>query len=207
MVSEVRDLRRQLYAALSVLLQYPDAATLKVIPRVRDLASALDVESQRELTAFTDWVESVSLLQAQSHYVDLFDRKRRACLYLSYYLNGDTRRRGMALVRFKELYREYGWEAENGELPDFLPTLLQFAAVGDDQVATDVLEAHRAGIVVLQQALTDAKSPYAHLVNALLTVVPVNSEHGRAVLQLIETGPPSELVGLEPFGAPERIGV
>ena len=201
------DLRRQLFAALSVLLQYPDASTHKVMPQVRALASALDAESERELSAFVNWFESVSLLEAQAHYVELFDRKRRACLYLSYYLNGDTRRRGMALVRFKELYREFGWEAADGELPDFLPTLLQFAAVGADDVATDVMEAHRAGLVVLQKALLDAKSSYAHLATALLTVVPVNSEHGRAVLHLIESGPPSELVGLEPFSAPERIGV
>lgn len=199
--------RRRLYAALSVLLQYPEATTIRIVADVRSMARELDADTQQELAAFVDWLERAELLQAQTHYVELFDRKRRACLYMSYYLNGDTRRRGMALVQFKELYRKFGWESSTAELPDFLPTLLQFGAVADLDAADSVLSGHRAGLEVLHRALSDAKSPYAQLTAALLRVVPLAGEHADLVMQLIETGPPTELVGLEPFSAPERIGV
>lgn len=199
--------RRRLYAALSLLLQYPETSTVKVIPEVRSMAQLLDADTQLELESFVDWLGSTELLEAQKHYVELFDRKRRVCLYLSYFLNGDTRRRGMALVQFKELYHRYGWESSSGELPDFLPTLLQFGAVSDIAAADAVLAGHRAGLEVLHKALRDAHSPYAPLVSALLRVVPGADEHVEQVMQLIEIGPPTELVGLEPFAAPERIGV
>ena len=34
-----------------------------------------------------------------------FDLRRRCCLHLTYYTHGDTRKRGLALVRFKQAYR------------------------------------------------------------------------------------------------------
>lgn len=206
MVSEV-DLQRRMYATLSVLLQYPDSGTLRLLDEALAATAHCDVESRQDLAAFAAWLRSSSLLQSQAHYVELFDRKRRACLYLSYYLNGDTRRRGMALVRFKELYREFGWEPLTGELPDFLPTLLQFGAVADVQAAEVVLAGHRAGLDVLHRALADAGSPYSFLTAVLLRLVPALGTQTDHVMQLIEQGPPVELVGLEPFGAPERIGV
>lgn len=206
MVSDMEH-RRRLYAALSVLLQYPDVETARVVPHVQALALQLDADTADDLLAFAAWLSSTDLLQAQTHYVELFDRKRRACLYMSYYLNGDTRRRGMALVQFKELYREFGWESSSAELPDFLPTLLQFGAVADLDAADSVLSGHRAGLEVLHRALSDAQSPYVHLTASLLRVIPLAGEHVDQVMQLIETGPPTELVGLEPFTAPERVGV
>ena len=198
---------RRVHAALSILLQYPEAHTVRVLPEVREMAHELDFDSERALDLFAQWLQETPLLAAQAHYVDLFDRKRRACLYLSYYLNGDTRRRGMALVRFKELYQEHGFTPTGEELPDFLPTLLQFCAITDGHVGDSVLAGHRAGLEVLRKALADARSPYEHLLDVLLAIVPVVPDQESHMLRLIEVGPPSELVGLEPFGAPEAMGV
>ena len=44
----------------------------------------------------------------RAHYVETFDLRRRASLYLTYYAHGDTRERGMALLRLKKLYRAAG---------------------------------------------------------------------------------------------------
>ena len=43
-----------------------------------------------------------------ARYVETFDLRRRASLYLTYYAHGDTRERGMALLRLKKLYRAAG---------------------------------------------------------------------------------------------------
>ncbi len=199
--------RRRAYAALSVLLQYPDAVVPSLLPQLRAMVDALDSRGSGGFTSFLDWLEATPLLQAQSHYVELFDRKRRACLYLSYYLNGDTRRRGMAIVEFKELYRSAGWSPTDDELPDFLPTLLQFSAAADVEAGEAVLASHRSGLVVLDTALRDAGSPYRELSAVLLGLVPAGHEADTQAQALIAAGPPTELVGLEPFAAAETAGV
>ncbi len=199
------DDRRRLYAALGMLLQYPEAGFARLLPQVRALADA--TPAAEGLSPFLDWLAQTPLLEAQGHYVELFDRRRRACLYLSYYLNGDTRRRGMAIVRFKELYAEHGWQAGDAELPDFLPTVLQFTAVSDRSVGEQVLAGHRAGLEVLHGALLDARSPYRHLTAVLLDLVPEATETDHELaMRLIEQGPPAELVGLEPFALAQEVG-
>lgn len=140
------DTRRRAYAALSLLLQYPEVDSVRVVPQLRDAIREMSADEQADFEAFLGWLEGASLLEAQAHYVELFDRKRRACLYLSYYLNGDTRRRGMALVDFKDLFRNGGWKASDAELPDFLPTVLQFCAVADTEAGERVLSMHRGGL-------------------------------------------------------------
>lgn len=48
------------------------------------------------------------LPELAAHYGATFDLKRRCCPYLTYYTYGDTRKRGMALLRFKHAC--HGWE-------------------------------------------------------------------------------------------------
>ena len=69
------------------------------------------------------------------HYVETFDRRRRCCLYLSYYAVGDTRHRGAALLAFKQALAGAGWEQTSDELPDYLPLVLELSARSDDEIA------------------------------------------------------------------------
>ena len=96
-----------------------------------------------------------------AHYAQVFDFKNRHCLYLSWWSDGDTRRRGLSLVRFKEVYREHGLEFSGEELPDFLPVMLEFSAL--TQWRAPLLQEHRAGLELLRLALTDFGTPYAPL--------------------------------------------
>ena len=187
---------RRLLAACSLLLSYPDEATYERLPLLRD--AALPGHAREQLRRVADWLDEVGVLQAQSHYVEIFDRRRKACLYLSYFLNGDTRRRGMALVRFQDAYRGAGFSLGTGELPDFLPVVLEFGAVGDLDAALDLMGRHRPGIELLEHALRGFGSAYADVVAALLPVVPALAE-GPAAEELAASGPPMEMVGLTPF--------
>ncbi len=76
-------------------------------------------------------VESVQTphLQAlQSFHVQEFDLSRRHALHLTYWTDGDTRRRGEVLAEFKAVYRDSGLVGDlAGELPDHLPMVLEFA--------------------------------------------------------------------------------
>lgn len=189
---------RRLMAVASMLLCYPEATTVDRLAVVGRSTDALPAEARAPLTRFVGWLSSVPLLEAQSHYVEIFDRRRKACLYLTYFLNGDTRRRGMALVEFKEAYQRAGFDVASGELPDFLPVVLEFGSVGDLAAALEQLARHRAGLEVLEKALTQFSSPYADVVTALLAVVPP-APAGPTAEELAFSGPPAEEVGLAPF--------
>ncbi len=189
---------RRLLAVCSMLLAYPDEATVERLPVVLANLERLPESSRRPVSELVEWLAGVELLQAQAHYVENFDRRRRACLYLTYFLNGDTRRRGMALVEFKQAYQAAGFDLGPEELPDFLPVVLEFGAVGDLDVALELLARHRSGLEVLEHALEGFHSPFAAAATALLTVVPATSE-GPTAEQLAASGPPAEQVGLTPF--------
>ena len=61
----------------------------------------------------------------------------------------------------KRRYREAGLELEGGELPDYLPAILEFAALAPGEDADAVLGRMRPGIELLRASLHDIDSPYA----------------------------------------------
>ena len=195
---------RRLLATTSLLLSYPDAATLDRIGIVRDNLGALPAESRDPLGRMASWLAATDLVDAQAHYVEIFDRRRKACLYLTWFLNGDTRGRGMALVAFKEAYAEAGFALGPEELPDFLPVVLEFGAAGPLDAALALLAQHRAGLELLEHALVKFRSPYADPVTALLGVVPP-APAGPTAQELAYAGPPAEQVGLAPFFPAESL--
>jgi nitrate reductase delta subunit len=199
--------RTRTRALASLLLRYPDA---ELVGQLADLTAAASTlpRHQRELVGrFLDHLATTPLLQLQEDYVATFDLKRKCCLYLSYYLNGDTRRRGMALVGFKEVYHAAGLTVSDDELPDYLPMVLEFAACVDPKAGQYLLVAHRRGLEVLRAALHDLQSPYADLVDAVVTTLPTAGQQDlEEAAVLAAAGPPTEMVGLEPFHLPDAMG-
>jgi nitrate reductase molybdenum cofactor assembly chaperone NarJ/NarW len=154
-----------------------------------------------------DHLEATPLTQLTVNYVEAFDMRRRACLYLTYYGHGDTRQRGVALLSFKQAYRAAGLELTDEELPDHLCVLLEFSATQDAEVGMRLLLEHRAGLEVLRLALIDAASPYAGaLVAVCATLPPLVGDEREAVARLAAEGPPDESVGLEPYALPDLKG-
>jgi nitrate reductase delta subunit len=193
-------------AAVSLLLGYPDGELLGQLPVLTRVASSLPAPSRQALERFLAYLATTPVGQATATYVDTFDLRRRCCLYLTYYVFGDTRKRGNALLRFSHAYRSAGLEPPGRELPDHLGVVCNFAAIFPDR-GMELLVEHRAGIELLRQALHDAASPYLDVVDALCTVLPelTDTDLARA-LDLARRGPPAEEVGLEPFAPPEYMG-
>jgi len=193
--------------AASVLLAYPDADVLDAAVAVRASTPGLPAPVRERLDAFCDLLSAsagaTDLRELQARYVATFDLKRKCSMYLSYYAAGDTRRRGTALVAFVEAYRAAGWEITGSELPDYLPTVLEFSArtEGDDAtIAAGLLASHREGIEVLRSALESMASPWTGLVEAVcLTLPPLDERTQQRYVELVTAGPPAELVGMEPF--------
>lgn len=189
------------HMAASILLDYPTDERRPRFDAVQLAIVKLPDAVRDPLAAFIDAANAMSHQGLQAHFTATFDMKRKCCLYLSYFAAGDTRRRGMALVRFIEAYRAAGYEISAEELPDYLPMVLEFSAVSGSPIARELLSAHRDGIEVLRQALDSVESPYAHVLEAIALSLPPIDEATRArYLALVNEGPPTELVGVSFLG-------
>ena len=195
---------RTAWQLCSTLLDYPTGALLASLDAVEESVAVLPADLAAPLSGFVDHLRSADLRSLQEEYVATFDHTRRCALYLTYFAYGDTRRRGVALVQFKQAYRKAGVEfdpgEESGELPDHLCAVLQFGACVDVAAAWRLLLDHRAGLEMLRIALAEAGSPWGALMVAVCATLPVlQGEEQDAVRTLIEQGPPAEEVGLEPY--------
>lgn len=200
------DADRPPWALLSYLLRYPDEAVAASRPELAAEVAALPAGPVREsLEAFlAGWTGNATELAAR--YVETFDLRRRASLYLTYYEHGDTRERGMALLRLKKLYRSDGLPMDSAELPDHLAVVLAYAALAPAGHGEALLGEHRAAIELLRLSLHDSDSPYAHALDAIATCLPGLSVSERSeVARLAREGPPEEAVGLEPYGPAEAM--
>ncbi|MEV0173517.1 nitrate reductase molybdenum cofactor assembly chaperone [Streptomyces sp. NPDC050803] len=196
--------RGLLLRLMSLMLQYPDPELVAARPGIADAVAALpESPAAVELAAFTDWFAHQEPDTLARHYVDMFDLRRKSSLYLTYYLHGDTRRRGMALLSLAQRYRAAGWDTEGSELPDYLPVVLEFAALSGPGKGEAPLRQHRRGLQLIHRSLCDADSPYRHVLAALLSLLPPPTDADlRAVAELAAQGPPIEDVGLTPYPTP-----
>lgn len=193
------------FGCAAVLLGYPGEDFAGDLAAVREATDRLPRGSVRTgLRTATDWLSAMSPTEAASTYVDTFDLNRDTSLYLTYYRHGDTRERGMALAALVDGYRSAGFVPAPGELPDFLPAMLELAAVHPNGAV--LLSEQRAGVDALKDALAKQDSPYAGVVAAVADTLPSPSRTDKEVVARYRAqGPPSEQVGLEPFAPPEVI--
>jgi len=192
------------WQSTSLLLGYPDQELLARAPMLREAAGKLPAAVSDPLSAFLTHLETTVLPELAADFVATFDHQKRCCLYLTYFQYGDTRNRGMALLRFKTAYREAGMVLSDDELPDHLGVVLEFGATADVAGARVLLLENRAGLELMRLALQDAHSPWAHLLQAVsATLPPLVGDDREAVMKLAAQGPPAEEVGLAPFAPPE----
>lgn len=189
------------HQAASVLLGYPDQTFFEQLPLVARAVAELPRGSARsELLGFCEHASTTPELELSAHYVDVFDLRRRRALHMTYYTDGDTRRRGHALAEIKRVYSEAGWRVHARELPDHLAVMLEFAARGDADAGQELLALHRAGLDLLSEALREHGTPYAGVIEAVRSTLPsprpADEERAR---RLASEGPPAEDVGMEPY--------
>jgi nitrate reductase delta subunit len=192
------------WQSVSLLLDYPDESLLDRVGLLRSASHRLPSGIGDSVRAFLDHLESTPIPELQADYVETFDTRRRCNLFLTYFAHGDTRKRGMALLRFKQTYLRAGFVLDNAELPDHLCVVLEFAATIDQRLGLDLMLDHRAGLELLRLSLRDLGSPWAHLIDAVTaTLPPLRGDERDAVRRLAAEGPPEEEVGLAPFANPQ----
>jgi len=191
------------WQSASLLLDYPDEILVERLPLIRRALDRLPSSLAEPLTATLEQLAAGHLPDLQARYVETFDSRRRHNLYLTYFAHGDTRRRGVALLRFKQAYLRSGFVLDDSELPDHLCVVLEYAATVDQKLGHRLLLDHRAGLELLRLALADGDSPwYGAVLAVTATLPPLQGDERDAIARLAAEGPPQEEVGLTPYAAP-----
>ncbi len=186
-------------------LGYPEDELIAKLPLLR---GALEEQPASEpvtlLRGFVDTLARQDPHALQHVYVELFDLHRRQTLHLSYWRDGDTRRRGESLTDFKTRLRDgttkgEGWVVDtHGELPDHLPMVLEYAALADPDGGRRLLIENRSGLELIRLALIERGSAYADVLAAVCATLPGPSARDRReALAMAQAGPPAESVGLD----------
>lgn len=156
---------------LAVLLGYPDAVVRGHLPQMREVLHgehALSPARLAELDALIAGLTRADQLEAEVDYVALFDRGRGTSLHLFEHIHGDSRDRGPAMVDLAQTYDKAGLYLAEGELPDFLPVVLEFVSTQPSPEARAFLQEMAHIFNALFGALQQRESPYASVLGALL---------------------------------------
>lgn len=213
------------YAAAAQVLSYPTTELLGRLPLLRaalgfqdsvrssasgppsvpELVEASEAggPSTGETAGFgpiLDHLASHSLLDLQRFHVAEFDTSKRHALHLTYWTDGDTRRRGESLLAFKQAYRDSGLVVDlDGELPDYLPMVCEFA-VRDAVRGADLLIRYRTSLELLRLQLIDDDLPHAGVLAAICDTLPGRSPRTRTEVGALHGAVmPFETVGLDPY--------
>lgn len=155
---------------LARLLVYPDADLKRAAGECRSILAEealLPAKSRRALEALLGSIESGELLEVQERYVATFDLGRGHSLHLFEHVYGDSRERGQAMAALAERYHAAGLHMAGGELPDFLPLVLEYASVAPADDARALLAEIAHVVDALGERLARRGSPYAAVFAAL----------------------------------------
>lgn len=157
--------------ALAMMLGYPDAALRTHLPQLMeaiDTEGAVPVARRLELKALAAELARMDPMEAESRYVETFDRGRATSLHMFEHVHGDSRDRGPAMVDLAQTYEKAGLIMGPEELPDHLCVVLEFASTQPPQLASDFLGEMAHILTAIFSALLKRESPYATIVAAVL---------------------------------------
>ena len=156
---------------LARLLSYPDAELRSHLSGMRDALRnerAIAPGRLAELNLLMDALASGDPLDAEAAYVQLFDRGRATSLHLFEHVHGDSRDRGPAMIDLAQTYDKAGLHLAPGELPDYLPAVLEFVSTQPPREARAFLGEMAHIFNAILSALQQRRSAYASVIAALL---------------------------------------
>lgn len=166
----MKDVRLTL-RVLARLLDYPHAEMRR---HLTEMGAALRAEQAlgatrlAELAALLASLGRRDALEVEADYVQLFDSGRSASLQLFEHVHGDSRERGPALIDLAQSYEKAGLYLAEGEQPDHLPVLLEYASTQPSREARALLGEMAHILASIFEALQRRDSLYAAALGALL---------------------------------------
>jgi nitrate reductase delta subunit len=156
---------------LAALLAYPDAAMRAFLPQMGAVLhddAALSAQRLAELDALVAHLQRGPALAVEAAYVDLFDCGRATSLHLFEHVHGDSRERGPAMIDLAQTYEKAGLYLGEGQLPDYLPVVLEFVSTQPPLEAMAFLGEMAHIFNAIFGALRQRATPYASILGALL---------------------------------------
>lgn len=159
---------------LGALLTYPEQPMVSAVPELQAVIDAeirLPANQKQALHHLLEGLVADDLLQSQENYVETFDRGRATSLHLFEHVHGDSRDRGMAMIDLRKMYERAGLELKPGELPDYLPVVLEYLSMRGDNDVRDMLCDCAHILRKIGDALAERGSRYSAVFAALLALV------------------------------------
>ena len=153
------------------LLAYPDAQLQADLTDMREALHSNPVLAPArlaELDALMNKLSGANRLDSEAQYVELFDRGRATSLHLFEHVHGDSRDRGPAMIDLAQTYERAGLFLAEGELPDYLPVMLEFVSTQPPREARAFLGEMAHIFNAIFNALQQRESAYASVLGALL---------------------------------------
>ena len=160
--------QRTLFKLVAIFLQYPNEDIKLELESMDQVVAELDHRAaQRQCLAFLSYCKQTPLLRLQEDYSRSFDLNPSMTLNLSYHKWGDGRQRGRALAKLQQGYLQAGYEPLAGELPDYLPLILEFLSVCPEAVCLDIAREYKTEVAALAGKLKQDNSPYGALLEII----------------------------------------
>ncbi len=164
---------------LAALISYPGADVRRHLPEMGAILRrerALPPARLDELDLLLAKLRRADPLDSEAEYVQLFDRGRATSLHLFEHVHGDSRDRGPAMIDLAQTYEKAGLLLKPGELPDFLPAVLEFVSTQPPREAKAFLGEMAHILAAVFGALQTRESAYASVLGALLELAGEKAE-------------------------------
>ena len=155
------------------------AKTKKDADRVLAGLETVDKESAKLLSIFLK-EETIS----DEDYIDLFELQPKCPLYLGSHTfdepktcaNAAVSDRNEYMIELIGIYRHFGQSIDGGELPDYLPLMIDFLSLTaeskDDPIRGKFIDEYIMPFLPpIRSRLEELETPYLHLLNALEKVI------------------------------------
>lgn len=166
---------QKVFKLTSLLLHYPNEEWLSKLDEIKsEIATINNQVINAYLNAFMTYLEKTPYDELCERYVKTFDFFGVTTLNLTYNVFKDSRDRGTALIKLRQIFSESEMMPLTDELPDFVPLILEFLAVCEDELVEKLLKLHFNSFTKLENDLEKNDSDYHFLAKA---IVEVASEH------------------------------
>ncbi len=158
------------------LLSYPNTAFLSTLPQLKSeaemlLADESTAQAAKAALAYIGLLQSQTVARSAQRYVAIFDHTPAASLYMTWHRYGNDRSQGKAMAALNGLYRTAGLEPVEGDMPDYLPRMLEFLSVAPEWACDAILDGFGPELDALIATLKQLNADQADFLNQALQLL------------------------------------
>lgn len=159
------------FQCISFLLSYPNTEWRDGLEDCLDIVKR--IEDSQISSTLQNFIDELSILKPEElieSYVYTFDFGKKTNLYITYMNTGEQRERGAELIELKAAYSDAGFQVTDKELPDYLPLMLEFASVADENFVLPILKRYQRNFQEIHNQLKNNASIYSTLFDCFFQV-------------------------------------